>query len=338
MNNGLITFNQIINDSLMPNLCLFGDEKSIRQLNIYIENDVMNKNKNFFSSLSENINDSGIKLKSEIKDEWKFLAKKNYQYFAEPLFVKLNKITFSEPVTNLYFKMSLNCAFSHLFCLKNSVNNETDKNVNSFKIMRSLKDIGQMIRDCREDITGCESDSIIEIIRRVLAFVWLKILSVYHKLIYMEGLSMIKEEVIYHITYRDTTSVKVNMIRESILDELNLYEKKPEISEINSHNNIAAENPPSTNNDIYEIINDISNDLETTKENLTKAVAKEEIGKEYLKPGEACALLNISKTTLNTWRKNGIFKDYHLLGNRYEYSKQELTRLKTQNNESKGNR
>lgn len=336
MNPGLITYNQIINDSLMPNLSIFGDEKSCRQILIYIDSDVVNNNKRFFLSLIDNMNSAGIRMKDILIEEWNYLAKQPDNYCSDPLFQKMNKIIWPDKLVHLYFKISINCAFSHLLWLENVVQNEEDDRVIGFKTMRSLKDIGQLINDCHESTNeGDSSDNIFEIIRMILAFVWLKILSLYHKNIYMDGLPLTKEEVIYYITYREDSSVKLNIIREAILQELNLQEEKAEKAENVAERNIAAENKPLQMNDIGELAHDLRTEVETIKNVIYKIENKKLLEAEYLKPKDASEFLNISKTTLNSWRKKGIIKDYHFIGNRYEYNKAELTKLKTQKNEKK---
>jgi len=85
MDPGLTSFNQIINDSLMPWLNIFNDEKKLRKLIISTSTKMQKDNNGFFKSLLKNIEHSGIRVKDCLSDDWSRLSKTDFNYLDIPV-------------------------------------------------------------------------------------------------------------------------------------------------------------------------------------------------------------------------------------------------------------
>lgn len=322
----------------MPWLAPFTDDKKLRKLIIYIESEINKDKTSFFKSLGKNLNYAGINVNDAITDDWRTISKHEYNYYDEVLFLKIKKILWKEAKVRFYVMLAINCGFAHLYWLKDAVEREDDNRLIGFKVMRSLKDIGQFIIDGRSNTAKSKSSEyIFDGVNMILSFVWLKILSLYHPHIFMDGLPLMKEEVIYNIICRNKRSENMNILREAILLALNLLEEKAEQHTISNEETAVSDISEMKMPDIIELSKGISSDISSLKSDIKKIETCKDKKPEYIKPKEAALFLNISKTTLNSWRKKGRMKEFRLMGNRYEYNKRELEKLKTQTNENRKN-
>ncbi len=337
MDPGLTSFNQIINDSLMPWLNIFNDEKKLRKLIINISTKMQKDNNGFFKSLLENLEHSGIRVKDCLFNDWSRLSKTDFNYQPEILFIKSKNINWQNILVQLYFMLCINSALSHFYWLKENINNENDERLIKLKVMRSLKDSGQLIIDCNRTCkTEIFSDTIIDIARMMLAYVWLKILSIYHPYVHQEGLPLLKEEVMHNIIYRSDRPDNRDQLRELIMTDLNLQEEKNITKVEFSGQTTKKENNTDNIDDVGKLTMELASDMKIIKDGIMKFKIKRKA--EYLQPKDARKLLNISNTTLNDWRKKGKIEDFHKNGNRFEYNKAELNNLKRHTNEQGRNK
>lgn len=334
MNPGLITFNQIINDSLMPWLSTFGDEKKLRKLIIYIDNNNNTDKTNFFKSLLNNMNQMDIMVKNVIYDDWKYLSKYTYEYKSDTIYLINKQIVWKENIIRFYVNLLINCGLSHLYWLKENISKEDDEKLIRYKVMRSLMDCGQLIIDCnKSSVNDKNALDIMYSANMILAFMWLKILRTYNTYVDMSGLPILKEEVIHNLIYQNERSENINLLRETILGDLMLKEKKVLNKDLIFKNDKAAEDLQNYTPDLNKIKDEFNSDLDLVKDEIENIEIKNDNNFEFVKPKEATEILNISNSTLNEWRKKGKFKYCKSIQNRFEYNKTELIKLKTQMDE-----
>ncbi|OFY51976.1 MAG: hypothetical protein A2W85_03485 [Bacteroidetes bacterium GWF2_41_31] len=333
MEPGLSTFYHLVNDSLMPWLAVYGEEKQLRLAVNYLHQHELGEGGHFFKVLPKALQRAGMELRPVLIEDWRQLSAQPSAESAVSLGSLYAQQLKGTPAFRLFTLIAVYTAEQHFNWLIGEAE-EGDLRLKQYYVMRSLTVVGQLIVDSsRMPMLTGNIKTTMEGIRAVLAFVWLKVYTTYIPLVNLISLSLFKEEVTLHLTSFPEQAQPVRELCE-LLGRLTQPEE------------IATENPidfvatfpktdkpivPKSNEEIFGLYNDVKTELSAVMEGLqhlaSSPASSSEIVEEYLRPKETCLQLGISKSTLNDWRKIGKITCFRLLGNRYEYSMAEINRL-----------
>jgi hypothetical protein len=325
MNPGLTTINQVVNDTLMPWLGLFEERKKLRKLLVVLKENSGKGDRGFFKVLQEAGQDLNYMFKEELYDDWERLGKTEANIGGNSLFIAGSSIVWEEPSGSFYFLLLINSCFSHLKWLQEVIETEKQRDYRVNAVMRSIKDISQLIIDTGLKKSGDRaSDEIMEMVGIILSYMWISIYNRYSVFIEASGLALMKEDV-YKVLSEGSGNKGIEALRLKVKEMQVLKEGREGRGEKPLRK---AVNDSIKSDELLMMIKNLKKGSGIIQEGINEISRPEKEEKKYLRARDAVKVLGINRTSLNEWRRKGKIKDYRKTGNRFEYSENELLKLK----------
>lgn len=183
-----------------------------------------------------------------------------------------------------------------------------------YEIMTLMVNLEQWLDDNQRKMKMNQYDVIRENYQELISWYWLRIYDSSQLYIHMRSLRYMKEEIVL-LSKRNNPDSLIGSY--DVQHQQNMTEKESRQIE--------------KSDSIYEMIDEMSQDLQDLQRDVKKKAEDLQMYEEpFLKPAEVCKKLEISSQTLSNWRKQGRFKTYKEVGNRFEYSEKEVLEIKKQ--------
>ena len=311
---GDTTIYHLINDSLMAELSSFQDEKKFRH--IWRLWRVSNRKENLrFIHPKSAFEDAEFSFTPELLNDWN--EQKDYSFrltknvpdsILLSLFPQQHKRRFF--VFLLWETLELQSDF-----LKYSVHKEPSQIQRQYIIMSYLTSLEQLIEDNHSYFKKTIELEIRKDYQLLMSYFRLILFRYFGDYIHLKSLRYFEEELL--LLFEDDETEGIQSLAKYLKGQL---KEKPLLSEKEFKNMAPLE---------------IAHNLQTEMGSLKKVVQKlkdqeplEMNQDEYLKPKYAAKFLGIGTGTLSNWRNKKKINRYKKVGNRYEYSFNELKQLK----------
>jgi len=349
MNTGLTTFDEILNNSLMPWLSENSDPDKFKILLKKIKAAEIKDHWKFFGSLQQAMIEMGIPINDNLNSEWKVLS--NYtpeqdNIFYPNCFIEMED---SDPKTAFYSLLigfSLSALFSWIDKLIHENESETFR---KYLIMKTLKKVEILLLQNQPAFQPNDINySIISRLKIGLAATHIEISKRYAAHVDFTMLRLKKDNLPGFFDLPEETDEQTKKLSQQFRKKYAGFQKEDEavqsatqqtIIECSNTVKVSENNAPAMAlhpalHPHLEIANDIAKDINDLKSILARyfklmAEKKQSESEDRIGTTEVCQLLGRNKTTIKSYRDKGYLKSWQQSpGGKIEYSKEEVVRLK----------
>lgn len=310
---GNTTIQQLINDSLMPELSIYKNKISFRE--VWRDwRELMTRNTPCFLNPVETPLQE-LHFSTGLCKDWDALSSMAAYCTIKPPLDLLLKHFPSQHRDRFFIALLWQTLHIQLYGLRQILQKEDSISYQQFLLMSYMREIEQFITDNQKYLSTQKHHSIRISYQELFSFFWLKTYRFHQELIHPKSLKYFEEEMLENLVIKP--SEKPNLLKEYLIEQL---EAKP-MESMEEFEKTAPE----------EIIADMKSDLKDIQKDLKSiklAPSLEMSSDVYLKPKDAAEFLGIAISTLAKYRTEGRLKKYKRTGNRYEYSVRELEAFK----------
>lgn len=306
---GNTTMHHLINDSLMPELKTFQDEKIFRNLWQDWRTDIAQKNPVFIHP-KKAFDFAGLSFSSDLQYDWDELKHLSNQISIKPPLHKLSNFFPLNHQLQFFTSLLWPCLHIQFYGIPQLLRAEPSIQHQQYILMRYLMDLEQLMADNEQRIKTSSHPIVRKTYQQLMYFFWLRYERTNQDLWHPKSLRYFKEDLTYHLKQTEGD----NALSAYLIDQL--QEAPPK--RIEEFSKIAPL-------DIAEGIKKDLNDMKETMKHLQPPLQMEQ--DVYLRPKDAAKLLGIATSTLAKWRVAGKLKKIRNPANRYEYSRKEILRL-----------
>lgn len=301
---GNTTIHHLINDSLMPELKAYGDEKIFTK----IWREWRSETKRTFIHPQKAFELAGLNYSKELKNDWDLLQKQS-ESIAEkaPLHLLFNFFP-SQYRIRFFVAISWQSLHVQYHILFSKIRSEDSIQHQQYILMHYLMDLEQLMEDNDNKLNDTTDKCIRLSYRSLMSFFWLKLYTRYSDFLHLKSLRYFKDDLEFQLQSFNENTAK---LQEYLADQL---AEKPALSQEEFEKMAPT-----------EIMAGLKDDLKEIQESMKHLGKPLEMDQDvYLKPKEVREEFGIAQSTLAKYRKEGKLKKFKFMFNRYEYSRKEL--------------
>lgn len=297
----------LINDSLMPELLFHKNDSYFRDIWREWHSDIIKDSPVFIHPIKA-FQVVGLDFTEEIKQDLEQLALFSRNVSDQPPLKRLIEFFPLQYRQRVYALLIWQTLHDQFYLILSLINEESSIKHQQYILMHYLMDLEQWMDDNHQKSEKSSHHIIRQTYSLFLGFFWLKYIRYYKDLLYINSLRYFEEDVAYQL---NQMYEKTKLLQEFLLDQL---KEKPALIQEDFENIAPA-----------EIVAELKEDLKGIKAGLKHMQQPLKMEEDvYLQPKDVRKEFKIAESTLAKYRKEGKLKKFKKVGNRFEYSREEL--------------
>ncbi|NPD47963.1 helix-turn-helix domain-containing protein [Lentimicrobium sp. S6] len=321
---GNTTLYHLINDSLMPHLGVLREEKSYRILLKSLGKTAHDENL-YFNGLAPAFERLNFQVHPHLIKDWKGLAvvqKENR--LKNPLALCIACFS-SELKPNFFIWLLSSVLFVQYGVLKKEIAGTPLKSARIYSLMKYLIHLEQLMEDVQISLSKNYGGLIFQAYKLVLAYYLLRLKREFPTYVKTNVLRYFDEEVRELFLTPISDQKSHQNFQQQMKTTIEFILAPPPYQNLEVADAFESDDPLEM---VKSMQKDIQNIQVATKNLRISAPDLELSNDEYVWPKEAAKILGVSPQTLLNYKNKGKLKDFRQVGNRFEYSLQELNQFK----------